>query len=143
MAYGQTIKHCALMLIMSSACAHRMTPAGSRPSAPQGDGNVITREEIKRVSAATAFDVVTFLGTQMLNPPRAQSSTSSQTSPTVFVDADQIGRDLMILKTIPASDIFEIRYIGSADATLRFGPGHTAGAILVKTIAYSQRGAPR
>jgi hypothetical protein len=41
--------------------------------------------------------------------------------------------DLRTLRSINMSSVMEIRYINGADATTRYGMGHTGGAILTKT----------
>ena len=37
------------------------------------------------------------------------------------------------LKTIRVSEVLEIRFIGASQASVRFGPGHESGAVMLKT----------
>ena len=48
----------------------------------------------------------------------------------IYFDGRHVG-PLESLSSIPVEQIREIRYLASTDATLRFGTGHTEGAIVV------------
>ena len=50
--------------------------------------------------------------------------------PKVLVDEAQY-REIDDLRSMSVSAIAEIRFVGPADATTRFGTGYTAGVILV------------
>ena len=50
--------------------------------------------------------------------------------PKVVVDETQY-REIDDLRSMVVSEIDELRFIGAADATTRFGTGYPAGAILV------------
>lgn len=53
----------------------------------------------------------------------------------VYVDGILSSQGTRHLNAIAAQDVLEIRYLSPIDATLRFGTGHSAGAILVTTRA--------
>ena len=53
--------------------------------------------------------------------------------PKVLVDEIQY-REIDDLRRMSVSAIAEIRFIGAADATTRFGTGYTAGLILVSLL---------
>ena len=48
----------------------------------------------------------------------------------IYLDGRHVGQ-LESLNSIQAEQIKEIRYLSASDATLRFGTGHTEGAIVV------------
>jgi hypothetical protein len=115
----------ALAVIVMTACASGQGTA----TAPR---DVITIEEIQRLNVSTAMEIVERLrpeflrgrGRVSMNQPEAQF-------PVVYVNGLRAGR-LEALRTITASDVDEIRYISAADATTRWGTGHTGGVIAVR-----------
>jgi hypothetical protein len=54
----------------------------------------------------------------------------------VYVDGVQFGH-VRELRSIPADEVERIQFMSATDATIRFGLGHLAGAILV----FTRRGA--
>ena len=73
---------------------------------------------------------------------KSSSSTDAMGNPK---DAENIGyavlyindmkqQSLEDLKTVRVSDVLEIRFLNAGQASVRFGQGHEAGAVLLKTI---------
>lgn len=99
--------------------------------------DVITRAEIVETRAHSAFDVVRRLRPQFLRF-RGRMDTApgrtgpGMTEPVVYIDGVRLG-GVASLRSIEAVDVAEIRYMSGADATTRFGTGHVAGVILVRT----------
>ena len=54
------------------------------------------------------------------------------TRPVVFVDGMELGT-VFELRSIPARDVHEIRFLTSSEATYRYGDGYMAGVIQVTT----------
>jgi hypothetical protein len=103
---------------------------GARTQGPS-ISNIITSEEIRESSGRTAHEIVQQLRPQFLRVRGSRSISGSQVSePVVYVDNIRMG-GLSALREVRASAIEEIRYIGAADATTRWGTGHMGGAILV------------
>jgi len=83
----------------------------------------------------SAFDIV-----QRLRPAMLRSRTSTfgsdnqgqQVPVVVYSDDVRLGT-VENLRTIPAMQVREIRYISATDATQRWGTGHSSGAIQVVT----------
>ena len=102
-----------------------------------GSRDLITREEIERTGAQTAYEVVRQLrpeflivrGSMGLNSTRPRERGAE---PVVYVDGVRFG-NLDSLHSIRMGDLLEIRRLSGADATTRFGTGHAGGAILVRT----------
>ena len=86
---------------------------------------MITAEEVAGANASTAFAVI-----RQLRP--AWLTTRGGTEPIAYVDGRKYAT-LEDLENIGVELIREIRYLDSRDATMRFGTGHTAGAIEVIT----------
>lgn len=51
----------------------------------------------------------------------------------VRVYVDGIGRDLEALDFVPLQNVASMRFLSASEASMRFGIGHDAGAILVTT----------
>ena len=115
-----------IVLLVVAACAHKGTTRQKR------DPNLITQDEIERITAANAYDAV-----QMLRPSflRARGSSAMNGAPDmaiVYLDGMRMG-GIGQLERIPTVGIVSIRYINAIDANQRYGRGHEGGAILVDT----------
>lgn len=103
----------------------------SRPSLP----NEILREEILRrgSSDATAHALIRRLRPTWL-VARGQTSLTNPDSgfPIVYIDAVRHG-GVFTLHRISSSEIQRLEFIGTADATTRWGTGHPSGVINVVT----------
>jgi hypothetical protein len=114
-----------LTILLMTACA----AAGPR----RGSSNVLTREEISRSNGATAFEVVQELRPHYLRARGPSSGMNPAPAyPTVYLNDFRAG-GLEALRSIRIVEIEEIRYISAADATTRWGTGHTAGVIQVRS----------
>jgi len=116
-----------VLLVVAAGCPHASTTRQKR------DPNLITQDEIERVTATNAYDAV-----QMLRPSflRTRGVTSAVTvmpeMAIVYLDGMKMG-DVGQLQRIPTVGIVSIRYINAIDANQRYGRGHEGGAILVDT----------
>ena len=103
--------------------------------ATQVDPNLVTREEIlsRGQNAPSAMALIRRLRPRWL-APRGQASfrDSAASYPVVYVDEIRHG-GLPTLYGIPTAEILEIEYYNTADATTRWGTGHTAGVINIVT----------
>ncbi len=102
--------------------------------------NVIVVEEIDaiRTEVSTARDIVLRLRPGFLRTRGASSfgnAANGATTPSLQVVVDGAPRagGPSALDQIPAMTVREIRYINAADASIRYGTGYDAGAILVIT----------
>ena len=116
-----------VLLVVAAGCPHASTTRQKR------DPNLITQDEIERVTAANAYDAV-----QMLRPTflRTRGVTSYVTGvpemAVVYLDGIKMG-SISQLERIPTVGIVSIRYLNAIDANQRYGRGHEGGAILVDT----------
>ena len=94
----------------------------------------ITQADIARIHAASAYDAVVRLRANFLGNRGVNSFMRpvQSTRPTVFVDGMEMGT-IFELRTIPAGDVLEIRFLSGADAMIRYGDGYMAGIIHVTT----------
>jgi outer membrane cobalamin receptor len=106
--------------------------ATSNPTRSATSSDVISRADIEASSAANAYELVQELRPQFLRR-RGQTSMRDPGSgyPVVYINDVRHG-SLDVLYTIRLEEIDEIRYIGSSDATTRWGTGHTGGVIQVR-----------
>lgn len=99
---------------------------------PRRSPNVITAEELSTSPTVTPgqslFDAIKFLRPQFLTPRGSGASME----PVVYVDNIRRG-GVSTLNELFVSQVSEIRYLSSSEATTRYGTGHFGGAILVKT----------
>lgn len=122
-----------LALAIFAGCAG--SGAGDTEAAPpqSGSRDVIVQEELAANSELSAFEVVRRLRPAWLRY-RGQSVLSSpeREGLRVYLDGSFYG-DADALGQLQARNLEEIRFLDSRQATLRFGTGHTVGAILVTT----------
>jgi hypothetical protein len=125
---------CAAMAVaLTLACATTGGGGGPRPASPNKD--IILESEIVAIAgrSVNALQVIEKLRPQMLRSRGAGSPTdaSGETSqPKVYVDNIAYG-DISTLTNLNATQIREIQFFKSGDATTRWGTGHMGGVILV------------
>ncbi len=115
-----------------------LTIGGGCATNPQSGGSgsgpdVLTLEQIRRIDAHDALDVVRRLRPAWLRPRGATRFGGEPVAePVVYLDNVYIG-DPRALAGVRAENLYEIQHLSASDATIRYGTGHTAGAILVTT----------
>lgn len=122
----------AVLAVVSAAlaCGGGTSQGGERRPSPRSD--VISADELSTVSANNALDAVRLLRPEWLRP---RGSRASNIMPGVIVDNTPVGEvgDVSYLRTIPLTNIHEIRFLSASDATTRWGTGYVGGAIQVIT----------
>ena len=123
----------AMTVVVTLACATSGGGSGLRPGSPNKD--LIVESEIVAIAgrSVNALQVIEKLRPQMLRSRGAGSPTdaSGETSqPKVYVDNIAYG-DISTLTNLNATQIREIQFFKSGDATTRWGTGHMGGVILV------------
>ena len=91
------------------------------------DPNLITAEELTEYENLTCFEVV-----QRLRPRWLQRRGAEQ-DPVVYQDGNRIGFAEEVLGGMNASNIESLKYLSASDATTRYGTGHMAGAIEIRS----------
>ena len=115
-----------------TACAS----SGSGASAAKQNPNVISMEEIVESSASNAYEVIQRLRPNFLRTRGAVHGTPGATNAVemvdlvVYLNENRLGGSDQ-LRQISTTDIKEIRYFNSSEATTKWGTGHSAGAIQV------------
>ena len=97
------------------------------------DRNVISAAEIEAANANTAYDVIVKLHANFLHSRGPNSILlKEEKEPTVYLDQVEFG-SINSLRSIPASNIAEIRFISGWDAMTKYGSDHVAGVIQIYT----------
>ncbi|MGQ0537305.1 MAG: hypothetical protein ACT4R6_00025 [Gemmatimonadaceae bacterium] len=120
------------MLSCTLAAAACSSSGTVRERAQRTRPNAITQEEIARVTASTALDLIQKLRPQYLRRIPISLEGRPYATAAVFVDNVQFGQ-LDALRLVPAATVREVQYIDAGDATIRYGTGYPAGAILILT----------
>lgn len=122
---------------MASAAALGACASGGRQPAATTNGNVISTSEIARSSATNALELIQRLRPQFLSTrgavhgnPTTAGNRLERVDLVVYLNESRLGGSDQ-LRDIPTAEIREIRYFSAADATTKWGTGHTAGAIQV------------
>ncbi|MGQ0649606.1 MAG: hypothetical protein ACT4P7_18795 [Gemmatimonadaceae bacterium] len=118
------------------------TGSTASAAARRGSATLITQQEIAAAGAGmeNAFDIVERLRPSMMRSrastfgtPRSDGTQAGASiNVLAYVDEIRLG-ELSNLRTVPATQILEIRYISATDATQRWGTGHGSGVIQVVT----------
>jgi len=121
------MRRLAMVIAMSAVAAC----SGATRSSGQ-NRNVITVADIEAINVSNAMDVIQRLHPEFLRGRGRNSIASGDAQfPVVYVDGVRAG-ELEVLRSIPAHDVREIRFVSAADATTRYGTGHTGGVIEVR-----------
>jgi len=119
----------AAVMIALVACA-----SGGGPSAKTQNPSVISQDEIEESSASNAFEVIQRLRPSFLRTRGAVHGTPGAANAmemvdlVVYLNENRLGGTDQ-LRQIATTDIREIRYFNSSEATTKWGTGHSAGAI--------------
>lgn len=124
---------CALVGCLLTACA-AATTASSRSYLRSAGRDVITAAEIVASHVTDVYQAVAHLRPEFLRR-RASRPVSLATPTTIAVYLDDLpfGTEES-LRFIPLERVRLIQYFAPADADLRWGRAHPAGAILVTTL---------
>jgi hypothetical protein len=122
----------AAAILIATGCSSGGTGGDTTGAAePTSRRDVITRAELDGSEVSNAYDAI-----QRLRPAwfrvRGTTSTRGSSQIWVYVDGVRLG-ELERLRTIPIERIRELRHISASDATIRWGTGHSSGAIEVIT----------
>ena len=127
-----------VLATLLSACAAQ-APYDARPAPrpraiARAGTDPITAAELRGLDALSAYDAIARLRANFLRSrgPTTLGRADGGAWPTVFVDGMRLG-PIGELRTIPASDLREVRLLSGAEAQFRFGTGYPAGVILVST----------
>ena len=108
------------LFLFVTACA---SGGGSGSTAPGSDRNLISAEELAPLSTDDVYQAIRRLRANWL-------VGRGGSAPKVFIDgSDRGGPD--ILRDFRANEVREIRFVPSADATMRYGTGYSGGIIEV------------
>jgi len=120
-----------LLPLLLAGCSHSRSPAPLYAVNP----DVISDEEILSVAqnTSTAYDIIKKLrGNWFSYRGKTSVLGTSSADPTVYVD-DQAYGPISSLKTIPASQVTQMRIYRSWEATTKYGMGNMGGVIAVAT----------
>ncbi len=104
---------------------------GAARSGGARNPNLITTDELRALNVSNAYEAVERLRPMFLRTRGVQSATAEAQLPVVYIDGIRQGGP-EVMRTLPLTDVQEIRYISAADATTRYGTNHTGGAIEIR-----------
>lgn len=108
--------------------------ATGRPAPSQSrNSDVITADELSRVSATSLDEAVHTLRPQWLRNAPSTIRPEAEGTVVVYQDRVRLGGPES-LRQINPLQVKEVRYYAPSEAELRFGPGHLHGAIEVTSI---------
>lgn len=112
-----------------TGCTHQ----GGAPG-ESADTMTITEDQIEKLHATTAYDIVARTHGDFLVSRGRQSTDPNipPTPPDVYLD-DAFYGDVNRLRDIPAGDVAAIRLYQAYEAQYKFGSGHMGGVIQVFT----------
>ncbi|HJQ21635.1 MAG TPA: hypothetical protein VJ867_14905 [Gemmatimonadaceae bacterium] len=116
----------ALWVVALIACASSGTTAGA---APRRSSMTITGDEMVAAGVSNVYDAIQRLRPQWLTSSRMRGAGTSDELQ-VYIDMNRYGA-LESLRQLPIGGIAEARYLNAAEATNRYGTGHSGGVILI------------
>ncbi|MFQ5603095.1 MAG: hypothetical protein ACE5HS_07480 [bacterium] len=125
----------SLLILLLSFVFINACSSTSKSRSQSQDKYVITNEVITNSSATNAFEIIQQHRPQWFIriPSRGTKSlyTDDASHPVVYMNDVRRGK-IETLRQISSQAVKEIRYLKPREASLRFGLGHTGGAILLK-----------
>ena len=115
-------------LVGASSCTRGFDQVSPRPTTR----GVITRADLDRAPYASAYHAIESLRPTWLYHQGNATFSNPNPLPIVYLDGVRTG-DLEQLYLMSADDVDTITRLSPSDATTRFGTGHLAGAIDVRT----------
>ena len=97
--------------------------------------DLITREELQNSGQRDqdAYAAIRSLRPHFMAPPRGVRTMGGSAAAALVVYIDGMKSDLQALRTTPASEVVEVKYLEPAKAEEEYGITHNGGAIMVKT----------
>lgn len=118
----------ALVVVLGGCAAGGAGGGASR----RGSGDVLTAEEMEPFGAQDLYVVVQRLRPRWLQV-REAVTTQGRMPLSLIVDGTRQEGSVELLRNMRASDIDEIRYMNSRDATTQFGLAMMSGALIITT----------
>jgi hypothetical protein len=118
---------CASASLAGCAGAQR---AGSAAE-PIPSSMILTAAKIAGTRATTAYEALTLLRPTFLTSPRGWTPGGG---PVVYLDGVRLG-GVERLRNVLATAVSEIRLLTAGEATLLYGAGHLAGAVVVTSVS--------
>jgi hypothetical protein len=121
------------VLRIVSSVAFVLLLAGCASSGERSTGspsNVITAQDIQSAQFRSAFELIRALRPQWLTASGSSIRGSGQI--VVYVDDMRMG-GTEYLNQVPTKDRKDARWLSPPEATIRYGTGHSAGAITIQT----------
>ena len=117
----------AVLLIVLGACA-----SAGQGGARRGSGDILTAEEVAPWGAQDLYVVVQRLRPKWLQV-REAVTTQGRMPMSIIMDGTRQEGSLDLLRNIRASDVEEVRYLNSRDATTQYGLSMMSGALIITT----------
>jgi hypothetical protein len=114
-------------VVLLGACAGTHTGT-ARPI----NSNLITHKEVVEAGPSSAYDLIAKLRPLWLQK-RGEGSFFQPSEVVIYLDGTRLGGPDE-LQNISSTNIDTLQFLDARLATLRFGAGHVAGAILIKTL---------
>ena len=113
------------LLAAIGACTSARSPGRTLEDQEPGGNALLREQEIARADAGTVYEAI-----RQLRPSFLIATRGSTDELSVFVDGVRVG-GIDMLRSIPSTTVREARRLSPVEATHRFGPGNSAGAILI------------
>lgn len=122
-----------LMTVLVASLAATGCASSSESSGPSRSSDLISSEELRasEIQSQNAYRAIQRLRPTWLRA-RGSSFTGERQLPVVFVNGTRFG-EIESLYNLNVSDIVQMEFLDSRDATTRFGTGYPGGAIMVTT----------
>jgi hypothetical protein len=113
-----------LLLLVSAAACHQ------RGGEPQR-ADLLTQAQMREHNFITVYDAVTAMRAGWLNV-RGPDSFTNPSEIVVYYDQTRLG-GVDQMRTVHVTSVAWVRHFTGMDATMRWGVGHSAGAILISS----------
>lgn len=119
-------------LALAASCASGSAPSAGGTSARPTNTNVLTAAEIEAAGAqdGTVYDAIRRLRPRFLQYHGTSGSDQSAGQLLVSIDGGALD-DISALRSIPARQVLEVRYLSAADAAQQFGTSANSSPVIL------------
>jgi hypothetical protein len=122
----------ATLTAMIAITSCLVAPEADAQHRQRADRDLLTQADLRQLNSGNAMDAVQTLRPLWLHR-RGHTGVGRATPVRVYIDGLAWG-SADALGTISLSEISSMRYVGGVEASQRWGPTHSSGAILLNTL---------
>lgn len=130
---SRAVSALAVILVFSLASCAGSGAGGTGTAAPRGSRNVLTAAQLTSTGTTDLYSAVQRLRPQWLVVRGGRDIQGQQATIAIILDGVRQDGSLELMRNMQVTDVEEVRFLNSRDATTNYGTNMTVGAIEITT----------